>query len=129
MRPEWPKRCSMCSRMITEAEWATLQWIGRQEIPADSEDPALTIELRNDTCGTTLAIEVEAMSPQAAYLRHVENVLRGTLALDEFSRLHDRWLMLPAWVRAETLRTVDEQAARIWNAYAAPMGRDCNPRS
>lgn len=40
------------------ALWASLQLIGIQHIPADETGPAETLELRNCSCGSTLAVSV-----------------------------------------------------------------------
>ena len=47
----WPKTCS-CGCSYTEGEWAMLVCIGRM---VDSVDD---IELRNCTCGSTIAVEI-----------------------------------------------------------------------
>lgn len=48
---EWPKTCA-CGCSYTEGEWAMLLCIGRMV------DDLESIELRNCTCGSTMAIEI-----------------------------------------------------------------------
>jgi len=52
---EFDKRCSTCGRLISEAEWKRLLFLGFQVIPPWRDDPGEVLELRNDTCGSTLA--------------------------------------------------------------------------
>jgi hypothetical protein len=50
----FPKRCGVCGRIYTEAEWRALPWCG------DQGDEVETIELRDcaRSCGNTLAVKV-----------------------------------------------------------------------
>lgn len=52
------KTCSCCGRAISREEWQRLEYLGVQEIPEDEFGPAESLEYRNDTCGSTLAVEV-----------------------------------------------------------------------
>jgi hypothetical protein len=40
--------------MISHADWERLELIGYQVFPAFEDDPGEVLELRNDTCGSTL---------------------------------------------------------------------------
>lgn len=59
---EFPKRCTKCGVAITAAEWAQLPDPKTWDVPADptdAEEPeAYSLEMRNHTCGTTLAVKV-----------------------------------------------------------------------
>lgn len=57
MRESVVKVCS-CGAEHTAHSWAALELVGRQFVPADSEGPAETIELRNCYCNSTIAVEV-----------------------------------------------------------------------
>lgn len=56
MIPVFPKKCSACPGVIADlAEWKTLPLCGTMD---DGEGG--TLELRTDSCGSTLSILVEA---------------------------------------------------------------------
>lgn len=49
--------CSLCGRAITDAEWERLELVGYLVIPPyePENDPGEVLELRNDTCRTTMS--------------------------------------------------------------------------
>ena len=64
-----PKVCSTCGRKISDAEWSALKLVGYQVIPPFESDPGEVLELKNDICGSTLAV----LMPFTA--RELEDVL------------------------------------------------------
>lgn len=50
-------KCNTCGTSYTQARWGGLELKGQQKVEADEEGPAQTLELRNCTCGSTLAKE------------------------------------------------------------------------
>lgn len=53
-RETWPKTCTCCGAKITEDDWETMSYCGVQN--GDAEIGVPDLELRNCSCGTTLAI-------------------------------------------------------------------------
>lgn len=51
-------KCNTCGTSYTQARWLELKHLGSQHTEADEEGPAQTFELRNCTCGSTLAKEI-----------------------------------------------------------------------
>jgi hypothetical protein len=49
-------RCGRCGTSHTADRWATLPLLGSQKIEADEEGPEQLLELRDCSCGSTLAI-------------------------------------------------------------------------
>ena len=51
------KTCTCCGQTYDSATWRLLPFVGQLDVPAgDSEDePAETLEMRNCTCGSTIA--------------------------------------------------------------------------
>lgn len=50
------KVCTKCGNTFTKAQWERLPQIGLQVIPAWKDEPEEILDLRNDVCGSTLAI-------------------------------------------------------------------------
>jgi len=48
------RKCTLCGRHISGAEWMRLKLIGFLVIPRFEDDPGEVLEMRNDTCGTTM---------------------------------------------------------------------------
>ena len=58
----------MCSRdhtalKLDSAAWRSLEWVGVQRFDGHDGEPPLVLELRNCTCGSTLAIEITPDHP------------------------------------------------------------------
>lgn len=49
------KRCSLCGRHISAAEWEQLPTLGALVVPPYGDDPGEVLDLRNCDCGTTLS--------------------------------------------------------------------------
>lgn len=52
-----PVKTCGCGQQFTFLEWKNLQLVGHQHVAEDEHGPALSIELRNCPCGSTIAIE------------------------------------------------------------------------
>jgi len=50
-------RCS-CGAEYSRAEWSQLACPGTQYVPATVDDPAMLLELRNCTCGSTMSVDL-----------------------------------------------------------------------
>lgn len=48
------------------AAWSRLAYVGMQRVPADEYGPAEAYELRDCSCGSTLAIQIERADDFAA---------------------------------------------------------------
>lgn len=57
------KVCSKCGRTFTKEQWEQLPQIGLQVIPAWKDEPEEILDLRNDVCGSTLAISNWTVQP------------------------------------------------------------------
>lgn len=57
------KVCTKCGRTFTKAQWEMLPQIGLQVIPAWKDEPEEILDLRNDSCGTTLAVSSWDVKP------------------------------------------------------------------
>jgi len=58
---QFPKVCSKCKKPHSLKSWAGLKCIGVMPVEAGADpvtEPAYQLEMRNCSCGTTLAIEV-----------------------------------------------------------------------
>lgn len=55
---QFPKACR-CGLSHGSVAWRKLKFVGRNVTPEDDEGPAVTLELRNCPCGSTIAIEVD----------------------------------------------------------------------
>lgn len=53
-------RCS-CGATYTAQQWQSLELVGHQAAPASETEPALYIELRNCSCRSTIAVEMDAL--------------------------------------------------------------------
>lgn len=57
---QFPKRCSCCRAVITRDDWRAMPFVGEQ---ADAYE---RLELRNHSCGSTLAVVVAVFRLEAA---------------------------------------------------------------
>lgn len=58
------KKCG-CGRRFSRAQWDALTYVGRIDTPADAYGPAESCELRNCSCGSTIALDLPYTAPKA----------------------------------------------------------------
>lgn len=56
--PQWPKTCTLCGRPIRKKSWDKLDLKGT--MPMSRERDSEKIQLRNCSCGSTLAVPESA---------------------------------------------------------------------
>jgi hypothetical protein len=59
-----PPDCSPAThdRLKRPSSWSELAYIGTQHVEAEGDEPAVTLELRNCSCGSTIAVELPAVA-------------------------------------------------------------------
>lgn len=85
--------CTTCGEPITGAEWLKMELLDFQIVPAYEDDPGMVLELKNHTCGSTLAElapftattferGVAEELPKAANLKLARSIAAGHLDQD-----------------------------------------------
>jgi|GEM_PF-3957197 len=96
-------RCA-CGRSYSLQEWSALELVGHQPVPAEHDEPAMLLELRNCRCGSTISVDLgPAAADDAPNARILSVIARAEQAGDE---------LLVARLRGElqARRRIDDRA-------------------